>query len=204
MSDRTPLLVQFPHSGHLGLSRYRRARRAAQKALSSKAKHWFILALIILDIAGILTDIFIALITCELGREGEPWVRPIRDGLTSLSLVLSCLFLVELILSLWAVGPSYDRTYLSSKVTCFDAFVIVVGFVIDIVEHGDVVEEIASLVVILRLWRFVKIVDEFTLEASEQWDEVRERLEALEKENSELKEELRRYKQASDGGEASV
>lgn len=87
------------------------------------------------------------------------------------------------------------RRYLSSKVACFDAFVIVVGFIIDIVEHGDVAEEIASLVVILRLWRFVKIVDEFSVEASEQWDEVRQRIESLEKENLQLRNQLRQYKQ---------
>ncbi|KAK6070258.1 hypothetical protein SCUP234_00216 [Seiridium cupressi] len=195
--DTEDSTVQFPHSGHLGLTRYRRTRRAAQKLLSSKAKHWFVLTLVILDVAGILTDIFIALITCELDREDEPWVQPTRDALTLFSLILSCLFLVELLLSLWANGP---RRYLSSKVACFDAFVIVVGFVIDVVEHGNVVEEIASLVVILRLWRFVKIVDEFSVEASEQWDETRQRLEELEKENSELKEELRRYKQPGDEG----
>lgn len=90
------------------------------------------------------------------------------------------------------------RRYLSSKVACFDAFVIVVGFVVDVVEHGDVLEEVASLVVILRLWRFVKIADEFSVEASEQWDEMRHRLETLEKENSDLREELQRYKQPRD------
>lgn len=93
--------------------------------------------------------------------------------------------------------PTY-RKYLSSKVACFDAFVIVVGFVIDVVEHGDVVEEIASLVVILRLWRFVKIVDEFSVEASEQWDEIRMRIESLEKENMQLRAQLRQYKQPRD------
>ncbi|KAI1850236.1 hypothetical protein JX266_004094 [Neoarthrinium moseri] len=198
MTDRTPLLVQFPASGHqgdtLGLNRYRKARRDVQRFLSSRAKHWVILTLIVLDVAGILTDIFIALITCELDRRDEAWVRPTRDGLKNFSLVLSCLFLIELLLSLWAEGP---RRYLSSWVSCFDAFVIVVSFAIDIMEHG-LAEEIASLVVILRLWRFVKIVNEFNVEASEQTEEIRQRLEELEKENSDLKDELRRYKRQQD------
>lgn len=97
-----------------------------------------------------------------------------------------------------------NRRYLSSKIACFDAFVIVVGFVIDVVEHGGVLEEVASLVVILRLWRFVKIADEFSVEASEQWDETRRRLETLEKDNADLREELRRYKQPRDDEEEEV
>lgn len=97
--------MQFPHSGHLGLTRYRRARRFAQKILTSRVKHWFVLTLVVLDVAGILTDIFIALITCELNREGESWVAPTRNALTLFSLVLSSLFLVELTLELWAHGP---------------------------------------------------------------------------------------------------
>ncbi|ETS74654.1 hypothetical protein PFICI_13138 [Pestalotiopsis fici W106-1] len=198
MSDTTPLLVQFPNSGHLGLTRYRRCRQAAQRALSSKFKHWFVLTLVVLDVAGILADICIALITCELDRENEPWVHPTRESLKVLALTLSSLFLVELLLELWAHGP---RRYLSNKITCFDAFVIVISFVVDVAEHGGVAEEVASLVVILRLWRFVKIADEFGVEASERWDEMEERVAALEKENSDLREELRRSNKAQPADE---
>ncbi len=60
------------------------------------------------------------------------------------------------------------------------------GFAVDLLEHG-VAEEIASLVVVLRLWRFVKIVDEFSVEASEQTEELRRRIGDLEKQNRELR-----------------
>lgn len=184
--------VQFPNSGDLGNgdqpTRYERCRKATEKALSSKFKHWFVLTLVVLDVAGILADICIALVTCELDREGEAWVRPTREALKALALTLSCLFLVELLLELWAHGP---RRYLASRVTRFDAFVIVVSFVVDVAEHGGVAEEVASLVVILRLWRFVKIADEFGVEASERWDEMESRVGALEKENQGLREQLR-------------
>jgi hypothetical protein len=80
----------------------------------------------------------------------------------------------------------YRFSYLSSWFHCFDAFVIVGSFAIDLLEHG-VAEEIASLIVILRLWRFVKIVNEFTVEASAQMEEIRMRVEDLEKENAELR-----------------
>lgn len=57
-----------------------------------------------LDVAGILSDIFIALVTCELKIEDRPWVQPTRAALTTFSLVMSCLFLLELLLCLWAEG----------------------------------------------------------------------------------------------------
>ncbi|KAI4867395.1 hypothetical protein F4820DRAFT_211504 [Hypoxylon rubiginosum] len=157
--------------------------------MNSRAKHWLILVLIILDVAGILSDIFIALITCEIGIEHDKWVAPTRNALTIFSLSLSCVFLVELLLSLFADGWSYFSSWLH----IFDAFVVVVGFAIDLFEH-NIAEEIASLIVILRLWRFVKIVDEFSVEASEQAEEqtgeLRKRIQDLETRNAALEAQL--------------
>lgn len=80
-------------------------------------------------------------------------------------------------------------SYLSNWFHCFDAFVIVGSFAIDLLEHG-VAEEIASLIVILRLWRFVKIANELSVEASEQIEEIQRRVEELEKENAELRRRM--------------
>lgn len=97
----------------------------------------------------------------------------------------------------WAI-PGSNRTlffffrpnrYFSSKLHCFDAFVIVVGFAVDLLEHNTA-EEIASLIVMLRLWRFVKIVDEFSVEASEQTEELRGRVRELETRNAALEARL--------------
>lgn len=65
------------------------------------------------------------------------------------------------------------------------------SFVIDLVAHG-IAEEIASLVIILRLWRFVKIVEELSVGASERMEDIQLRVEQLEKENAELRSELGR------------
>ncbi len=54
--------------------------------------------------------------------------------------------------------------------------------------HG-IVEEIASLVIILRLWRLVKIVEELSVGASETMEDMQMRLDGLEKENAELRRE---------------
>lgn len=59
--------------------------------------------------------------------------------------------------------------------------------------HG-VLEEVASLVVVLRLWRFFKIIEEFSVGAEEQMDGLELRIEQLESENLDLKRELKRQK----------
>ncbi|KAI0144068.1 hypothetical protein F4776DRAFT_661166 [Hypoxylon sp. NC0597] len=195
MSSYTPLLGQDVDDSRYGdyrrsfadtwKSGYRRAQVATSRFMNSRTKHWLILVLIILDVAGILSDIFIALITCEIGIEHDEWVAPTRNALTIFSLSLSCVFLVELFLSVFADGLGYFKSWFHS----FDAFVIVVGFAIDLFEHNTA-EEIASLIVILRLWRFVKIVDEFSVEASEQTEDLRKRIEDLETRNAALEAQL--------------
>ena len=44
--------------------------------------------------------------------------------------------------------------------------------------------------VVLRLWRVFKIIEEFSAGAEEQMDDLTERIEKLEMENKELKKEL--------------
>lgn len=55
-----------------------------------------------------------------------------------------------------------------------------------------VTEEVFSLIVILRLMRVVKIIDEFSVGASEQMKELEDRIVELEKENDGLREEVQR------------
>ena len=53
--------------------------------------------------------------------------------------------------------------------------------------------------VILRLWRVFKIVEEFSAGASDQMDILTQLNEKLEKENSDLKRELKTLKADQDG-----
>ncbi len=67
------------------------------------------------------------------------------------------------------------------------------GFIVDVLLHG-ILEEVASLVVILRLWRFFKIIEEFSVGAEEQMDGLELRIEQLETENADLKMQLKKQK----------
>lgn len=63
----------------------------------------------------------------------------------------------------------------------------------DVVLKG-VLEEVGSLVVVLRLWRVFKIIEELSAGAEEQMEPLQERLEDLEKQNVELKSQIEELK----------
>lgn len=91
----------------------------------------------------------------------------------------------------------YLPSYLTTPFHILDSTVILLSFTIDVLLHG-VLEEVASLVVILRLWRFLKIVEEFGVGAQEQMDGLEMRIAQLEGENEDLKREARRSKGNAD------
>lgn len=118
-----------------------------------------------------------------------------QEALKVVSLVFSCLFMAELMACVLAFGLNYFK----SKFHCFDAAVIVAGFVIDVCLKG-VLEEAGSIVVILRLWRVFKIIEEFSSGAEEQMNALSERVEQLEAENKQLKTHLEAIQATSRGG----
>ncbi|KIH86803.1 ion transporter [Sporothrix brasiliensis 5110] len=191
MADNQPLLphpahaTSHSHTGHTH-ARIQQWRRRSQHYLASKQKHYLILTLVGLDVVAILTEILVSLVTCETGTEDQPWVDPVLEATKIIGLVISSLFLAELLSSLWAFGTDF----FSSWFHCFDAFVILVSFVVDVLAHG-VLEEIASLVIVLRLWRVVKIVEEMSVGAEEQMEELEAQVEKLEKQNADLERRLR-------------
>jgi len=79
--------------------------------------------------------------------------------------------------------------YFHTPFHCLDATVILAGFVLDVLLKG-VVEEVSSLVVVLRLWRVFKIIEELSAGAEERMEPMQERTEELEKENVRLKGEV--------------
>lgn len=83
--------------------------------------------------------------------------------------------------------------YFKSKFHCLDATVIIAGFVLDVLLKG-ILEEIGSIVVVLRLWRVFKIIEELSAGAEEQMEPLQEHVEDLEKENHELRQQVAQLK----------
>ncbi|KAF4624377.1 hypothetical protein G7Y89_g13796 [Cudoniella acicularis] len=167
-------------------------RGEVKEFLSSRAQHFTVLGLVSFDLLGIFADIIINLYQCDEGDTSPAW-NDVRNGLGIAGLVFSCLFMLELVFSIWAFGWRYFQSWFH----CFDAAVIFAGFVVDVLLHG-VLEEVVSLVVVLRLWRFFKIIEEFSVGAEEQMDGLELRIEQLELENEDLKRELKKRKGTSD------
>ncbi|KAH6690616.1 hypothetical protein F5X68DRAFT_260019 [Plectosphaerella plurivora] len=162
-------------------------RKNLQHLLSSRKTHYLILGLVALDVSALLGNIFLELVACGKTNEPPAWNTSLREALTAAGLVFSSLFLIELALCILAFGTGYFADWFH----CVDAAVIVASFVIDLLSHG-IVEDIASLVIIFRLFRLVKLVEEMSLGASVRMESMEEELERLQDENSELKARLRR------------
>ena len=86
------------------------SRREIRHFLSSKYGHYAVLLLVSLDVSCIFADFLIALYVCEHKCEkGEILNKDFdkaQDALGIVSLIFSCLFLAELVLSIWAFGFS--------------------------------------------------------------------------------------------------
>ncbi|KAF6824025.1 hydrogen voltage-gated channel 1 protein [Colletotrichum plurivorum] len=163
------------------------SRTSLKDVLSSRRKHYAVLALVSLDVLTLMANIFVELVACDMKREDEPWVRTTRQGLTLAGLVFSCVFLAELMLCVLAFGWRYFTEWFH----VLDGIVIVASFVIDVLSHG-IVEEIASLVIVFRLFRFVKVVEEMSMGAAERMEGLEQQLEDLRRENGEMKRQLGR------------
>jgi ubiquinone biosynthesis protein UbiJ len=74
--------------------------------------------------------------------------------------------------------------------------VITAAFTLDVALHG-VSEEAASFIVVLRLWRVFKIIEELSVGAQEQVEDLQERIDDLEKGTRELQEKIQRLESRS-------
>jgi hypothetical protein len=97
---------------------YRQSRQAIKAFLSSPAQHYTVLTLVSLDLLGIFADIIINLYQCDEGDFAGPKWNDVREGLSIAGLVFSVLFMVELVMSVWAFGwrfVAYFSFYISMQ-----------------------------------------------------------------------------------------
>ncbi|KAL7655910.1 hypothetical protein ACMYSQ_005044 [Aspergillus niger] len=171
-----------------------RCRRSARNYLSSRFGHYLVLFLVSVDVACVFADFLIEIHVCELEKKYKHVPSGWGDAQEALSitgLVFSCLFMLELVA---AVG-SFGMSYFSSKFHIFDSAVIIVAFAIDVAMRG-LVEELGSLVVVLRLWRVFKIIEELKSANADSLEEYEREIDRLKEENYLLR---RRAEFGSDG-----
>ena len=93
-------------------------------------------------------------------------------------------------MSLAGVDSGTDRicSYFNSLFHCFDAAIIIAGFFVDVLLRGPL-EEAGSLVVVLRLWRVFKIIEEFSTGANDEMEGLYEHIDRLREENDKIRNE---------------
>lgn len=115
---------------------------------------------IVIDASCVLADLTYTFLSpgCEPpeGGDAPAWL----EVLAHISLAITTFFLIEIPLSIYAFGLKFYNPFgpvPHSVLHLFDAFIIVTTFILEVVLKGRE-QELASLLIILRLWRLVKLV----------------------------------------------
>jgi voltage-gated hydrogen channel 1 len=108
----------------------------------------------------VLVDLGYTLLTSDCEPPGAVDAPEWLEVLSLISTVITTLFLVEIPLTLWSLGLEFynPRGRVPHAILhVFDAVIIVTTFVLEVVLRGKE-RELAGLLVILRLWRLLKLV----------------------------------------------
>ena len=119
-----------------------------------------IVSKIAIDASCVLADLAHGFLSPTCGPPGEEGSPTWLLILSHLSLVITTLFLVEIPLSLWAFGLRFINPFgpvPHASLHAFDSLIIITTFVLEIILRGKE-RELVGLLVILRLWRLVKLV----------------------------------------------
>ncbi|KIP09474.1 hypothetical protein PHLGIDRAFT_86519 [Phlebiopsis gigantea 11061_1 CR5-6] len=180
MSEQQPLLSQHSeqHQDVESGERYNeddekshiaRWKEKTAGTLESQPWHYTVIILVLTDSVCVLADLAYTVLsdTCTPaeGPDAPLWLAV----LAHISLAITTLFLVEVPITLWALGAAYYNPFGSfphASLHLFDAFVILGTFVLEIVLKGRE-RELAGLLIILRLWRLVKLVGGIAVGAGE-------------------------------------
>jgi hypothetical protein len=137
------------------------------ETLESPTAHKFVITFIVIDAACVLIDLAFTLLSsdCEGASEAPAWL----EVLSLISTVITTLFLIEIPLTLWSLGLEFYKPHgpvPHSSLHLFDAIIIVTTFVLEVVLRGRE-RELAGLLIILRLWRLLKLVGGVAVGAGE-------------------------------------
>ncbi|KAF9964279.1 hypothetical protein BGZ70_006681 [Mortierella alpina] len=178
--------------------------RSDQQSWFSKARHWFgakiecrrahviILVLTLVDIILVVLQIGASLLHLDETKE-EIWIIAL---LGHLSLAIISIFMLEVLLKVFAFGPRYFwRGIPHGILHLVDAAIIITSFVLELILKGAE-QELTNLLIIFRLWRVIKLTGTVAIEVSEH-DQLRaailqDRVHSLEEELEESRARIRR------------
>ncbi|KAF8078046.1 hypothetical protein FPV67DRAFT_1443548 [Lyophyllum atratum] len=189
MSEEQPFL---PLAGHYSHSDTRTWREKAAEFFDSPRWHTAVIVLIAIDAACVLVDLSYTVLSDECGPSTKqpPWLQV----LTNISLTINSFFVLEIPIAIDVVHAGLHF---------FDAVIIVTTFVLEVILRGAE-RNLAGLLVILRLWRFVELIGGVAVgageieegdarrlaEALDELERVRTELSVLKSENHDLRQRL--------------
>ena len=165
-------------------------RKRLRHFFHSNSFHYILAAVIVVDLAIVLTDIILLLSYCEDIPNG---IEQVVDRLLYVSLTILGLFIIELSVQMYAFGI---KKWCEAPLHIFDFGIVFVTFILEIVlhQHLDRVETTVGLLVGFRLWRLVRVVH-VTTEALELKYETE--MDLLKQKMAVLKGHLAKYKEAN-------
>ncbi|KAI0636824.1 hypothetical protein C8Q77DRAFT_526463 [Trametes polyzona] len=180
MSEQEPLLQSTSatrdegdslegQTDHRSKSTYQRCKIRTAEVLESTPLHYTVIALVLIDSACVLADLAYTFLSPDCTPIEGPDTPAWLNALAALSLAITTLFLVEVPVTIWALGVQYYNPagpVVHAALHLFDALVILTTFVLEVVLRGRE-RELAALLVILRLWRLVKLVQGIAVSAGE-------------------------------------
>jgi len=134
-------------------------RVRVSEALESHIVHKLVIALTIIDASCVLVDLAYTLLSSDCDVSGAPDAPEWLEVLSLISIVITTLFLIEIPLTLWSFGLEFYNPYgrfPHASLHIFDTIIIVTTFVLEAILRGKE-RELAGLLIILRLWRLLKL-----------------------------------------------
>ncbi|KAH8833852.1 hypothetical protein DL96DRAFT_1578613 [Flagelloscypha sp. PMI_526] len=191
--ERQPLLSSPPSSDPNGKELSTSQAKTAE-VLESHTVHWTIISLTIIDTTLVLIDLIYTFLSPNCGSaspESPIWL----EVFSWISTGITAVFLIEIPFTIYAFGLDYFNPWTRSHAVfhILDALIIIATLILEVVLKGKE-REVAGLLIVLRLWRIVKLVSGVALGASElseaqtlELDRVKTELEKLKSENAELR-----------------
>ncbi|GAA6061619.1 hypothetical protein JCM10212_000961 [Sporobolomyces blumeae] len=143
------------------------------RTLETSEWHWAIIAFSLVDFAFVLAEIVADYVDvvdddCTALCLAD---SPLLELLDWLSLFITGLFVVEIPLNVLAFGFGFYSTVRHWRLHIFDALVVVGAFALEAGAQGPPAN-LASLLIVLMLWRVIKLFD--TVESGiDEYDEVK-------------------------------
>jgi len=194
-----PRTVEDEGGESINLIRRERWRIKTGEILETDRLHKLIIGLTLVDATIVITDLSYVFLNQTCDMRGDPELPLWLEILAHISLTITALFLIEIPLALWAFSWTYywplSYDYPHPGFHLLDAVVIIGSFAIEVGLKGKD-RELASLFIIFRMWRIVKVVggvavgvNEYNETADKELRESRKEIEKLKNRITELEAE---------------